>query len=129
MASMHTPRALVAAAGLVHGALAVCVLGLVLTTTRSLLAGLSLAVMLLAPLALTAPGLLAGRRYVLQILLILLVAYIGGGIVEVIAARGGWLAALGFALACLEFGLVLTIARRPIPRARRESTESSSGAV
>jgi hypothetical protein len=57
------------------------------------------------------------------------VAYIGGGIVEVVAARGGALAAIGFAMACIEFGLVLTMVRRSSRLARRESAESSNDAA
>jgi uncharacterized membrane protein len=112
-----------------HGALALCALGLVLSGTRSIPGGLGLAVVVLAPLALTARGLLAERRYTLQLLLIVLVAYIGGGIVELVAARGRWLAALAFTIACSEFGLVLTMLRRSSRLAPRESAESSNDAA
>ena len=65
------------------------------------------------PLVLTLSGLVHGRRTSLQWLAVLLVAYIGGLSVEVIA-RSGDAPAHSFALlvAALELGLTLAIIRR-----------------
>lgn len=71
------------------------------------------AVVLLLPLLLTLPGLRAGQRTALQRLTVLLVAYIGGISVEVVA-RSGAAVLLSVALlaAVLELGLLLALIRR-----------------
>jgi uncharacterized membrane protein len=74
---------------------------------------LAAAVVLLLPLLLALHGLYAGRRTTLQWLAVLLVAYIGGASVEVVA-RSGAAPLLNAALlaAVLELGLVLALIRR-----------------
>jgi uncharacterized membrane protein len=69
--------------------------------------------LLALPLLLTLRGLVQGRRASLQWLAVLLVAYIGGLSVEVVA-RSGDARAQSFALlvAALELGLVLALIRR-----------------
>ena len=73
---------------------------------------LSIAVLLALPLLLTLRGLTQGRRTTLQGLAVLLVAYIGGLSVEVVA-RSGSAASLSLALiaAVLELGLLLALIR------------------
>jgi hypothetical protein len=68
------------------------------------------------PLLLALPGLWRTRRPVLQRLAVLLVAYIGGLSVEVVA-RSGAAPALSIALlaAVLELGLLLALIRRSAP--------------
>jgi uncharacterized membrane protein YoaK (UPF0700 family) len=79
---------------------------------------LALTVVLLLPLLLLAPGLAAGRRTSQQRLAVLLVAYIGGISVEVVARSGGApLLSVALLAAVLELGLVLALTRR---RAARE---------
>ena len=72
----------------------------------------SIAVLLALPLLLTLPGLAQGRRTTLQRLAVLLVAYIGGLSVEVVA-RSGNAPSLSLALiaAVLELGLLLALIR------------------
>jgi len=72
----------------------------------------SIAVLLALPLLLTLPGLAQGRRTTLQRLAVLLVAYIGGLSVEVVA-RSGNAPSLSLALiaAVLELGLLLAFIR------------------
>lgn len=74
---------------------------------------LAAAAMLALPLLLTLRGLMQARRTTLQWVAVLLVAYIGGLSVEVVA-RSGAAPAQSFALlvAALELGLVLAISRR-----------------
>ena len=78
---------------------------------------IALVAVLLAPLLLTLRGLLATRRATLQRLAVLLVAYIGGISVEVVA-RSGDAPLLSVALlsALLELGLLLALTRRPAAR-------------
>jgi hypothetical protein len=73
---------------------------------------------LAAPLLLTLRGLVEARRATLQRLAVLLVAYIGGLCVEVVA-RSGDAPALSVALlvAVLELGLLLPLTRRAQPNA------------
>jgi uncharacterized membrane protein len=71
------------------------------------------AILLALPLLLMLPGLVQGRRASLRWLAVLLVAYIGGFSVEVVA-RSGDAPAQSFALlvAALELGLTLALIRR-----------------
>lgn len=76
-----------------------------------------LAVVVLLPLALTLRGLAAGRRTIEQRVAVLLVAYIGGISVEVVAQSGGVPILSGALLvAVLELGLLLALTRRPAAR-------------
>jgi len=74
---------------------------------------LAAAAVLALPLLLTLPGLAHARRTTLQWVAVLLVAYIGGLSVEVVA-RSGDAPAQSFALlvAALELGLTLALSRR-----------------
>jgi hypothetical protein len=74
---------------------------------------LAAAVLLVLPLLLTSRGLHAAQRTTLQWLAVLLVVYIGGASVEVVA-RSGAAPLLDVALlaAVLELGLVLALIRR-----------------
>lgn len=75
---------------------------------------LALVVVLLLPLLATVRGLAAGRRTIEKRLAVLLVAYIGGAIVEVIAQSGRIpLLNVALLLAALELGLLLALTRRP----------------
>lgn len=78
---------------------------------------IALAALLLLPLALTVRGLAAGGRAIQQRLAVLLVAYIGGISVEVVA-QAGRMPTLSVALlaAVLELGLLLALTRRPAAR-------------
>lgn len=78
---------------------------------------LALAVVLLLPLLSTVRGLAAGRRTIERYLAVLLVVYIGGASVEVVA-QSGRVPTLSAALllAALELGLLLTLTRRPVAR-------------
>jgi hypothetical protein len=82
---------------------------------------LAVVALLATPLLLTLGGLSAARRVTLQRLAVLLVAYIGGLCVEVVA-RSGEAPALTVALlaAVLELGLVLALTRRSLPSARAD---------
>jgi hypothetical protein len=75
-----------------------------------------LAALLVAPLILTLRGVAQRRRATLQRLAVLLVAYIGGLSVEVVA-RSGREPSLSIALlaAVLELALVLALIRRSAP--------------
>jgi hypothetical protein len=75
---------------------------------------LAIAVVLLLPLLVTVRGLAAGRRTIEKRLAVLLVAYIGGASVEVVA-QSGRIPSLSVALllAALELGLLLALTRRP----------------
>jgi hypothetical protein len=79
---------------------------------------LGVAALLALPLLLTLHGLAHGRRATLQRLAVLLVAYIGGASVEVVA-RSGNAPSLSIALiaAVLELGLLLALIRRSGPSA------------
>jgi hypothetical protein len=79
---------------------------------------LAIAAVLAAPLLLTLRGLIEARRPTLQWLAVLLVPYIGGLSVEVVA-RSGDAPALSVALiaAVLELGLLLSLSRRSPPSA------------
>jgi hypothetical protein len=74
---------------------------------------LGTAALLLLPLLLTLRGLQAGQRTTLQRLAVLLVAYIGGASVEVVARSGAApLLSVALLAAVLELGLVLALIRR-----------------
>ena len=71
----------------------------------------------LAPLLLTVRGLAAGRRSTLPRVAVLLVAYIGGTSVEVVARSGDApLFSVALLAAVLELGLLLALIRRPAAR-------------
>ena len=78
---------------------------------------LTLALLVLLPLLLTLRGLRAGRRPVEQRLAVLLVVYIGGISVEVVAQSGRVpLLSVALLAAVLELGLLLALTRRPAAR-------------
>ena len=78
---------------------------------------LALALVVLLPLLLTLGGLRAGRRPVEQRLAVLLVVYIGGISVEVVAQSGRVpLLSVALLAAVLELGLLLALTRRPAAR-------------
>jgi len=79
---------------------------------------LAVVAILATPLLLTLRGLVEVRRSTLQRLAVLLVAYIGGLCVEVVA-RSGDAPAFSVALlaAVLELGLLLPLTRRSLPSA------------
>jgi hypothetical protein len=99
---------------LCHVVLIVAIAASVLSTVTP--ARAALAVLLAAPLLVTLRGLVRERRTTLQRLAVLLVAYIGGASVEVVA-RAGDAPLLNVALlaAALELGLVLVLIRRGRP--------------
>src|SRR5688572_22989424 len=71
---------------------------------------LAVAVVLLTPLLLTLRGLSVGRRSTERYLAVLLVAYIGGISVEVVARSGGApLFSVALLAAVLELGLLLAL--------------------
>jgi hypothetical protein len=75
-----------------------------------------LALLFVAPLLLTLRGLVRGRRPTLQHLAVLLVAYVGGTSVEVVARAGGApLLSVALLAAALELGLTLALIRRGRP--------------
>ena len=75
------------------------------------------AVVLLLPLMLTLRGLSAGRRVAERYLAVLLVAYIGGASVEVVARAGdARLLSIALLAAVLELALLLALIRRPAAR-------------
>jgi hypothetical protein len=80
---------------------------------------LTVAALLALPLLLTLRGLVLARRAALQRLSVLLVAYVGGLSVEVVA-RSGSAVSLSAALivAVLELGLLLVLIRRSAPSVR-----------
>jgi uncharacterized membrane protein len=95
-----------------------CHLALMAALTASLVppptaVRLGVAALLAVPLLLTLRGLAQGRRATLQWLAVMLVAYIGGASVEVVA-RSGNAPSLSLALiaAVLELGLLLALIRR-----------------
>jgi hypothetical protein len=105
-------RAAVACHLLLIGALAAAVLPPV-TILR-----LAAVALLATPLLLTLGGLSAARRVTLQRLAVLLVAYIGGLCVEVVARSGDALAlTVALLAAVLELGLVLALTRRALSSA------------
>jgi hypothetical protein len=74
---------------------------------------LGTAVLLATPLLLTLRGLARGRRASLQTIAVLLVAYIGGLSVEVVARAGdAFSESVALLVAALELGLVLALIRR-----------------
>lgn len=78
------------------------------------------AVSLALPLILAAHGLVLGRRATLQRLAVLLVAYIGGLSVEVVASLGSaYTLAVALLAAALELGLLLAFIRQTAPRQPR----------
>jgi uncharacterized membrane protein len=83
--------------------------------------GAALVAIVLAPLLLVLPGLVRGDRRIEQRLAVLLVPYIGGISMEVVA-RAGASFALNVALlaAVLELGLLLALIRRPRSPSARE---------
>jgi hypothetical protein len=87
----------------------------VLTPPTALRVALALVAVL--PLLLTLGGLRAGRRPVEQRLAVLLVVYIGGISVEVVAQSGRVpLLSVALLAAVLELGLLLALTRRPTAR-------------
>ena len=80
------------------------------------LARIGLALLLVAPLLVTLRGLVRNRRTTLQRLAVLLVAYIGGASVEVVARAGDApLLSVALLAAALELGLTLALIRRGRP--------------
>lgn len=76
-----------------------------------------IAIVLVLPLLLTVHGLATGRRAVEQRLAVLLVVYVGGASVEVVAQSGGVpLLSVVLLAAVLELGLLLALIRRPAAR-------------
>ncbi len=85
-------------------------------------ARVGLALLLVAPLLVTLRGLVRERATTLQRLAVLLVVYIGGASVEVVAQAGDApLLSAALLAAALELGLLLALIRRgrpPAPSAR-----------
>ena len=84
---------------------------------------LALALLLVTPLLATLRGLARAQRTALQYLAVLLVAYLGGASVEVVARAGDApLVSVALLAAALELGLVLALIRRgrPPPPSARE---------
>jgi hypothetical protein len=78
---------------------------------------LAAAVLLVLPLLLTLRGLAVGRRATERYLAVLLVVYIGGASVEVVARSGeAPLLSLALLAAVLELCLLLALIRRPVAR-------------
>jgi hypothetical protein len=74
---------------------------------------LATAAVLALPLLLTLRGLAQGRRTTMQRLAVLLVVYVGGSSVEVVARSGDAPAvSVALLLAVLELGLLLAVIRR-----------------
>jgi hypothetical protein len=79
---------------------------------------LFIALGLVLPLLLTLRGLARGRRATEQRLAVLLIAYIGGASVEVVAqAVNAPLVSIALLVAALELGLLLAVIRRSDPLA------------
>jgi len=98
-----------------HVLLIITLAASVLTSATLLRAALALIVVL--PLLLTLRGLAAGRRPIEQRLAVLLVPYVGGASVEVVAQSGAVpLLSVALLAAVLELGLLLALIRRPIAR-------------
>jgi hypothetical protein len=106
-----------------RGVAVTCHLVLVGTLAASLLTPptwtrLALAVIVTAPLLATLRGLLRAQRTALQRLAVLLVAYVGGASVEVVARAGeALLVSLALLAAAVELGTLLTLIRRAGRRA------------
>ena len=86
-------------------------------------ARVALALALVAPLLATVPGLVRQRRGTMQALAVLLVAYVGGASVEVVARAGSApLVNAALLAGVLELGLLLALIRRarPHPPGARE---------
>jgi hypothetical protein len=95
-----------------HCLLIAAVLASVLPPATPLRGGIALALAL--PLLLTLPGLARVRRVTLQRLAVLLVAYIGGYCVEVVARSGSApVQSVALIAAVLELGLILGLVKRP----------------
>jgi uncharacterized membrane protein len=95
---------------------AALVAGILSTALSPLRVGAAIAVTL--PLLLTLRGLAAGRRSTEQRLCVLLVLYIGGAAVEVVAQSGAApLASVALLAATLELALLLVLIRRSPRRA------------
>jgi hypothetical protein len=78
---------------------------------------LVVAAVVLLPLLLTLRGLAMGRRTTEQRLAVLLVVYVGGASVEVVAQSGSVpLLSAALLAAALELGLLLALTRRPAAR-------------
>jgi uncharacterized membrane protein len=101
---------------LLCAALALGILAPAFSPLRAALTGL-----VLAPLLLVLPGLVRGDRRIEQRLTVLLVPYVGGISMEVVA-RSGTAFALNAALlaAVLELGMLLALIRRPRSPGARE---------
>lgn len=102
-----------------HGALAISTAGTIATAASGWPIRAAWLVIALLPLAAATPGLAVGRHYTRQWLALVLVAYVGGGIVEVLAATSR----LGFATfmllaAGLELALLLALIRRGLREPR-----------
>ena len=79
-------------------------------------ARIALAFALVAPLLATLPGLVRQRRGTMQALAVLLVAYVGGASVEVVARAGAaLLVSVTLLVGVLELGLLLALIRRARP--------------
>lgn len=99
-----------------HGALLLSVCGLVLRALPGSPAREIAVVAVLLPLIATAPGLARGKRLVEQWLAVLLVAYAGASMVEVVANAGAMpFGSVALLASLLELGLVLALIRRPRP--------------
>jgi hypothetical protein len=110
-----------AVAILCHVVLLAAIAASVLSTIT--LARAALALLLVAPLLVTLRGLVNERRAALPRLAVLLVAYIGGTSVEVVARAGDApLISIALLAAALELGLTLALIRRgrPTPPSARE---------
>jgi uncharacterized membrane protein len=99
-----------------HGTLSLSVCGLVLRALPvSPAREIALAAAVL-PLIVTAPGLVRGKRLVEQWVAVLLVAYAGASMVEVVANAGAMpFGSVALLASLLELGLVLALIRRPRP--------------
>lgn len=105
-----------------HALLAVAAGAAAATAELSWMLRMVLLGLALLPLAAATPGLAAGRRYTFQWLAVVLVAYVGAAIVEVLAAASrASLASLVLLAALLELALLLALIRQA-PAAPREST-------
>lgn len=74
----------------------------------------ALLALVVTPLLLVLPGLLRGERRIEARLAVLLVPYVGGLSMEVVARSGAaWLLNVALLAAVLELGLLLALIRRP----------------
>jgi hypothetical protein len=103
-----------------HVLLIGALIGSILSTPTA--ARLVIALVLVLPLLLTLRGLARGRRVIEQRLAVLLIVYIGGASVEVIARAGDApVMSIGLLAAALELALLLALIRRSahlVPGAR-----------